>query len=555
MRPHQRARASCAIFIFALLLWTTFQTPVPAAARSRIAVVDLEAQGEKAKSQELGKVAAQWLTTAFVNQGRFDVIERQALQKVIEEQQLGMAGVIDVNTAAQLGRVLGATYMVTGAVTSHRQGLDLNVKIIETESAAIKVADRLAAGSVGSLSKRIGPFVAQLVSKFPLRGFIIHQKGNTFILDVGKSAGTRVGMQFEVYREGEIFKHPVSGEILGVEKIPTGKLQVTEIQEKLAFARVVEQKTDETVSVGHNIVSIGAAKSRTSGPIIGVPSAVGTSSALRFAQAWGLVGLGTGDFQKPFGIAADGAGNVYVADTYNSRIQVFESSGTFIKSWGQKGTGSGSMTLPYDVAVDGEGNVYVADTYNSRVQKFDVNGVFLGQWGQKGTGSSDFAFLSGVAVGPDGAVYTVDAKMNRVQVFDNQGRFLRSWGRKGKGSGDFVKPMGLTVDESGNVYVADSKMRRVQKFDSQGRFLAAFTDRLQYPADVAIDQSTENLLVLDAATALIWEMSPTGQSLRSYAGPGRSSGRFVKPYGLSVDGAGNVFVADTGNSRVQRFSR
>jgi sugar lactone lactonase YvrE len=466
-----------------------------------------------------------------------------------------MAGVIDANTAAQLGRVLGATYMVTGAVTSHRQGLDLNVKIIETESAAIKVADRLAAGSVGSLSKRIGPFVAQLVSKFPLRGFIIHQKGNTFILDVGKSAGTRVGMQFEVYREGEIFKHPVSGEILGVEKIPTGKLQVTEIQEKLAFARVVEQKTDETVSVGHNIVSIGATKSRTSGPIIGVPSAVGTSSALRFAQAWGLVGLGTGDFQKPFGIAADGAGNVYVADTYNSRIQVFETSGTFIKSWGQKGTGSGSMTLPYDVAVDGEGNVYVADTYNSRVQKFDVNGVFLGHWGQKGTGNGDFAFLSGVAVGPDGAVYTVDAKMNRVQVFDNQGRFLRSWGRKGKGSGDFVKPMGLTVDESGNVYVADSKMRRVQKFDSQGRFLAAFTDRLLYPADVAIDPYTGNLLILDAASHLIWEMSPTGQNLRSYGGPGRSSGQFVEPYGLSVDGAGNVFVADTGNSRVQRFSR
>jgi len=54
---------------------------------------------------------------------------------------------------------------------------------------------------------------------------------------------------------------------------------------------------------------------------------------------------------------------------------------------------------------------------------------------------------------------------------------------------------------------------------------------------------------------LIWEMSPTGQNLRSYGGPGRSSGQFVEPYGLSVDGAGNVFVADTGNSRVQKFSR
>ena len=94
-------------------------------------------------------------------------------------------------------------------------------------------------------------------------------------------------MQFEVYREGEIFKHPVSGEILGVEKIPTGKLQITEIQENLAFARVIEQKTDETVAVGHNVVSMGAVRSKKSGPIIGVPPSVGTSSSLRFVQAWG----------------------------------------------------------------------------------------------------------------------------------------------------------------------------------------------------------------------------------------------------------------------------
>ena len=114
--------------------------------------------------------------------------------------------------------------------------------------------------------------------------------------------------------------------------------------------------------------------------------------------------------------------------------------------------------------------------------------------------------------------------------------------------------MGITVDGSGNVYVADSKMRRVQKFDPQGRFLAAFTDRLTYPVDVAMDPSSGNLLILDAASHLIWEMSPTGQNLRSYGGPGTSSGQFVEPYGLCADGAGNVFVADTGNSRVQKFS-
>jgi len=551
MRPHRWIRPSCLIVIVALAFWAF---NVFATARTRIAVVDLESQGAKAKSEELGKIAAQWLATAFVNQGRFDVIERQALEEIIEEQQLGTAGVIDVATAAQLGRVLGATYIVTGAVLSHKQGIDLNVKIIETESAAIKVADRLAANDVATMSKKISPFVAQLVSKFPLRGFIIHQKGDTFILDVGKAVGSKEGMRFKVYREGEIIKHPVSGEILGVEKIPTGQLEVTEAQEKLAFARVIEQKKDESVAVGQNVVSIGAIKPGPAGPVIGVPYSTPTSTTLRFSQAWGRKGEGSGEFLKPCGVATDGAGNIYVADTYNNRIQVFDSSGTFIKTWGQKGSGNGALARPWDVAVDGEGNVYVADTYNHRVQKFDLNGFYLGQWGKKGRGSGEFAFLSGIFVGPDGSIYTVDTKLNRVQVFDNKGIFLRSWGGKGKGSGSFVAPLGLAVDGSGNVYVADSKMRRVQKFDSQGRFLAVFTDRLTYPVDVAIDQSSGNLLILDAASHLIWEISPTGQNLRSYGGPGRSSGQFVEPYGLCADGASNVFVADTGNSRVQKFS-
>jgi DNA-binding beta-propeller fold protein YncE/TolB-like protein len=551
MRPHRWIRPSCLIVIVALAFWAF---NVFASARTRIAVVDLESQGAKAKSEELGKIVAQWLATAFVNQGRFDVIERQALEEIVQEQQLGTAGVIDVATAAQLGRVLGATYIVTGAVLSHKQGIDLNVKIIETESAAIKVADRLAANDVATMSKKISPFVAQLVSKFPLRGFIIHQKGDTFILDVGKSVGAKEGMRFKVYREGEIIKHPVSGEILGVEKIPTGQLEVKEAQEKLAFARVIEQKKDESVAVGQNVVSIGAIKPGPVGPVIGVPYSTSTSTTLRFSQAWGRQGEGSGEFVKPCGVATDGAGNIYVADTYNSRIQVFDSSGTFMKAWGQKGSGFGALARPWDVAVDADGNVYVADTYNYRVQKFDLNGVYLGAWGKKGRGSGEFTFLSGIFVGPDGAIYTVDTKLHRVQVFDNQGIFLRSWGGKGKGSGSFVAPLGLAVDGSGNVYVADSKMRRVQKFDSQGRFLAVFTDRLTYPVDVAIDQSSGNLLILDAASHLIWEMSPTGQNLRSYGGPGRSSGQFVEPYGLCADGASNVFVADTGNSRVQKFS-
>lgn len=552
MKQKHRVSTRFWFLTFALVFWTVCGTWAYASSRTRIAILDLEAHGEKAKTQDLGNIAAQWLTTAFVQQGRFDVVERQALKKVMEEQQLGLTGVIDANTAANLGRVLGTTYIVTGGVISYRQGMELNVKIIETESAAIRVADRLRAGSVSAMARKIPAFVAQLASQFPLKGLIVHQRGDIVTLDAGSSAGVKSGTQFDAYMEGEVIKHPVSGEILGTEKIPTGQLQVTKVQENLAFARIVKEEPNQTVSVGQRVVSRGAAGSPLWRPS---PSPVATDASLRFSQAWGRQGTGTGDFYMPYGVAADGADNVYVADTYNNRIQVFNTNGIFKRSWGQRGTGSASFILPHDVAVDGEGNVYVADTHNYRVQKFDASGIFLFQWGRKGRGNGDFAFLSGIAVGPEGAVYTIDAKLNRVQVFDSHGRYLRAWGRKGKGSGDFVAPMGLTVDGEGNVYVADSKMRRVQKFDSQGRFLAAFSDKLGYPTDVAVDRISGNLLVLDGAGCNFWEMSPTGQSLRSFGGPGRGSAQFNKPYGLCADEAGNVFVADTANSRVQKFSR
>jgi len=394
-----------------------------------------------------------------------------------------------------------------------------------------------------------------------------------FVPSSGQTMKKFAGMMFvRNYQESAVtnFKKRFDQKYKGFTVTKVGVARVLQIERKKALCTLVEGKLDPKqtyfitdyqlpVSVieeesNHDAVSVGTDQSITSGSIIAVPHSASTSTTLRLAQVWGRKGEGSGDFLKPCGVAADSSGNIYVADTYNNRIQVFDSSGAFLKVWGQEGTDSGNLARPWDVAVDGEGSVYVADTYNHRVQKFDVNGVYLGQWGQKGKGNSEFAFLSGIALGPDGAVYTVDAKMNRIQVFDSQGKFLRSWGSKGIGPGEFVAPMGLTVDESGNVYVADSKMRRVQKFDFEGRFLAAFTDSLLYPVDVAIDHSSGNLLVLDAASHLIWEMSPTGQSLRSYGGPGRSSGEFSKPYGFSTDGAGNVFVVDTGNSRVQKFS-
>jgi len=122
-------------------------------------------------------------------------------------------------------------------------------------------------------------------------------------------------------------------------------------------------------------------------------------------------------FASPSGVAVDSYGNVYVADTYNHRIQKFSSSGTFITKWGSQGTGDGQFYSPSGVAVDSSGNLYVADTKNHRIQKFNSNGTFITKWGSKGTGDGQFNNPYGVAIDSSGNVYVADSENNRIQKF------------------------------------------------------------------------------------------------------------------------------------------
>src|SRR5262249_57302310 len=104
-----------------------------------------------------------------------------------------------------------------------------------------------------------------------------------------------------------------------------------------------------------------------------------------FLLKWGVPsGTGNGELIAPQGVATDGSGNVYVADTNNNRIQKFDASGTFLTTWGSSGSGNGQFNNPSGVATDASGNVYVVDSHNNRIQKFDARGTFLTTRGGSG---------------------------------------------------------------------------------------------------------------------------------------------------------------------------
>ena len=148
----------------------------------------------------------------------------------------------------------------------------------------------------------------------------------------------------------------------------------------------------------------------------------------------------------------------------------FTATGSFEAAYGAdtesgaSGSGPGQFRKPNAVVTDVAGNVYVADTANNRVELLGPNGGFITSWGGAGSRPGRFREPTGLALDTSGNVYVVDRLNNRVQAFDPRGRFLGGWGTRGTDPGQFVHPMGIAIDCAGNILVSDTDNNRVQRF-------------------------------------------------------------------------------------------
>jgi tripartite motif-containing protein 71 len=269
---------------------------------------------------------------------------------------------------------------------------------------------------------------------------------------------------------------------------------------------------------------------------------------------WGSLGTNTGQFNSPYGVAVDASGNVYVADTSNMRIQKFDNSGFFLTQWGSYGSDDGQFVEPTSIAVDKSGNVYVADN-SVRVQKFNGSGTYLTQLGSRNSENGIVSTLAAVAVDGSGNVYLADS--DTIQKFDGTGTYLTQWGSYGSDIGQLSFPQGMAVDGNGNLYVADTNNNRIEKFDGSGTFLAQWgstgngNGQFQHPVGVAVDGSGK-VFVADWNNIRIQEFDGSGSFLAQIGGE-LANGQFNNPEGLAVDQSGNVYVADRGNQRIQKF--
>ena len=260
-----------------------------------------------------------------------------------------------------------------------------------------------------------------------------------------------------------------------------------------------------------------------------------------------------GKFWNPHEAALGPDGNLYVADRFNHKVQVFNQEGAFLRQWGSFGNKPGEFSEPTGIHVAPNGKVYVCEAVGCRVQVFDAQGKFLQAMGQSGSAVGRLDYPHGVTVDNDGNVYVVEHGSARVTVFGPNGAYLRSWGAGGSEDGNFNGAIAIcrTPDNKIAVLERDGE-RRIQIFEPEGTFLRKFSTDWS-PHGLETD-SAGNFYVTarDWAGFSVFNSQGTRTAVYGQNGGGSGNGQF-NPFGLAV-GNGKVFACDWDNHRIAVFS-
>ena len=176
-----------------------------------------------------------------------------------------------------------------------------------------------------------------------------------------------------------------------------------------------------------------------------------------------VAAFGKGVFQRPGGLAINAErGWLYVADVKRNEVLAFDLK-TFrlLKAFGGTSKSGefepGTLSGPTNIALDAAGRVYVADTWNCRIQVFDPNGRFLRTFGSQGVRPGQFVRPKGLGIDSEGHVYVVDAGFNNFQIFTAEGKPLMFVGSAGDAQGQFVLPAGMAIDHQNRIYITEQR--------------------------------------------------------------------------------------------------
>lgn len=269
----------------------------------------------------------------------------------------------------------------------------------------------------------------------------------------------------------------------------------------------------------------------------------------------GIAGSGSGQFKEPEGVAVDSEGNVWVTDTPDNRVEKFSSSGGFVGAYSPD-----SMLGPEAVAFNPvNGNIYVSNSGRDRIDELSTSGSLIRSFGEAGSGFGQLNAPDGLAFDSSGDVWVADNGNDRVVEFSAGGTYMNRFGSAGSGNGQFSYPTGVAVC-NGALYVSDWGNNRVEKFSTEGQYEAQFggsgsgNGQFNGPSRIACEPAGNDLYVADKGNNRVQEFTDTGIFIDKFGSAGSEGGQFSTPIGVAVGPGGVVYVADSANYRVQKWT-
>ena len=275
-------------------------------------------------------------------------------------------------------------------------------------------------------------------------------------------------------------------------------------------------------------------------------------------------------FSAPRDIATAPDGSLFVADSRNHRIVHLDAQGLFLNAWGGYGNvldgevPGGLFNEPWGLAVGPDGLVYVADTWNHRIQVFTQEGEFLRMWNSfEVVGTMDgFWGPRGITVDKDNRVFVTDTGKQRVVIFDSMGNYLTQFGGLGLDAGKLDEPVGIDIADDGRVYIADTWNYRVQVFTPDASGLqyqsvnmwdvdAWSSDTLDNKPFLALDESG-NVYLTDPDQGRVIVFDSEGQFIRVWGGFDNTYTMNVIS-GVTIGDDGSVWVSDALSNVLLKF--
>ena len=283
----------------------------------------------------------------------------------------------------------------------------------------------------------------------------------------------------------------------------------------------------------------------------------------------GVLGSGDDEFSYPRGIMQASNGNIYVVDTDNHRILVYDgSTNTRIAQFGSNGLTDGKFNTPRSIIQHSNGDIYVLDTGNHRIQVFDdTTHAYKSQFGSMGTENGEFNSPNAIMQHSNGNIYVLDTDNHRVQIFNGTTHeYISQFGSMGTGLStdenvQFNTPRDIMQHSNGNIYVLDTSNHRVQVFNGTthayiSQFGSMGTENSQFAFPGGITQiSNGNIYISDTNNHRIQIFDGITHAYESQFGSmGTEDGQFNTPRDITQSSNGNIYVSDTSNHRIQIFS-